>query len=112
MALLFSDENVPFPLVKALRGLGYDVLTALEAGTANQSLPDPDTLAHAIGLGRAVLTNNRRHYHRLHTQIPAHAGIVTFTYDPDIQALAQRIHTAIAAAGPLAGKLIKVIRPS
>jgi hypothetical protein len=86
-------------------------LTAHEAGRANQAIPDSEVLAHAITLGRAVLTNNRRDYHRLHTTCPGHAGIVTYTRDSDIAALALRIHTAIAANEPLAGKLIRIVRP-
>jgi preprotein translocase subunit Sec61beta len=42
---------------------------------------------------------------------PAHAGIVTFTDDPDTDALAVRIHSAIAAASTLAGVLIRIVRP-
>ena len=40
LASLFADENVPFPLVEALRNLGHDVLRAIEAGRANQGIPD------------------------------------------------------------------------
>jgi hypothetical protein len=64
-----------------------------------------------LPLGRAVLTNNRRHFHRLHRQFPNHAGIITFTNDPDRQALGQRIHDAISAAQTLTGVLIKIIQP-
>jgi hypothetical protein len=112
MARLISDENVRLSLVEDLRALGHDVLTAFEAGRANQSIPDPEVLAHATQLGRAVLTNNRRHFHRLHGQFPNHAGIITFTADPDTQALAQRIHNAIAGRAVLTGVLIKITRPS
>jgi hypothetical protein len=111
MTPLFADENVGFRLVQILRVLGYDVLTAFEAGRANMSIADAEVLAHAIGLGRAVLTNNRRHFHHLHKVSPVHAGIVTYTRDADVAALAQRIHTAASANEPLTGKLIKVIRP-
>jgi hypothetical protein len=111
MTPLFADENVGFSLVKALRGMGYDVITAHEAGRANKSIPDEEVLAHATTQGRAVLTNNRRHFHRLHRTNPGHAGIVTYTRDPDHLALAQRIHEAMSANEPLAGKLIRVVRP-
>src|SRR5260370_41990270 len=110
MTPLFADENVRLPLVKALRNLGHDVITAQEDGRANQSIPDPEVLAHATRLCRAVLTNNRRDYHRLHKTAPGHAGIVTYTLDPDIPALALRIHKAITDNEPLAGKLGKVVR--
>jgi Domain of unknown function (DUF5615) len=111
MAPLFADENVPLPLTNALRALAHDVQTAFEAGLANQGIPDSQMLAKAIGLARAVVTNNRRHFHHLHTTTANHLGIVTFTDDRDIPALAARIHAAIVAAEPLAGKLIKIVRP-
>jgi hypothetical protein len=85
---------VPGLLVKSLRKLGEDVLTALEAGRANQEIRDTEVLAYANQLGRAGLTNDRWHFHRMHTRNPAHAGIITFTDDPDTEALATRIHDA------------------
>jgi Domain of unknown function (DUF5615) len=47
MASLFADENVPYQVVEALRALGHDVLTAYEAGRANQKIPDADVLRYA-----------------------------------------------------------------
>lgn len=111
MAALFADENVQRRLVDALRSLGHDVLTAHEAGRANQKIPDVDQLAYATGLGRATLTNNRRHFHKLHRTSGAHAGIITYTHDPDVLSLAQRIHDAITAITTLAGLLIRIVRP-
>jgi len=52
MAFLYANENFPFLVVQALRLLGHDVLTTLEAGNANQSTPDEQVLAFA--------TQNRR----------------------------------------------------
>lgn len=111
MASLFADENVPYALVEALRVLGHDVLTAHEAGRANRAIPDPDVLAYATTLGRAVLTGDRRDYHRLHAASHAHAGIITFTDDPDAVALAGRVHAAVTATPDLAGQLIRITRP-
>jgi len=110
MASFFADENVPLPLVEALRALGHDVLTAYEAGRANQGIADPDVLQYAAGVGRAVLTANRKHFHRLHRLSAAHAGIVTFTEDPDATALALRVHGQVAGLSTLAGQLIRVVR--
>ena len=62
--LLYADEDFPLPAVEELRRLGHDVLTAQEDGRA--AAPDPDVLARAHALGRAVPTYNRRHYERLH----------------------------------------------
>jgi hypothetical protein len=88
------------------------VLTALEDGRANQGIDDPEVLARATQLGRAVLTNNRGHFHRLHRNDPNHAGIITCTDDRDYLALAGRIVARIAGVPLLAGQLLRVIRPN
>ena len=112
MTALYADENVSHKVVAALRALGHDILTALADGRANQGIPDPLVLARAVALGRAVLTGNRRHYSGLHRLHPNHAGIVTYTKDDDHQALADRIHAAVAPHPSLAGLLVRVIRPN
>ena len=66
MARLYSNENFPLRVVKALRSLGYDVVTSLEAGRANQRIPDDEVLRFATSEGRAVLTLNRRDFVHLH----------------------------------------------
>ena len=68
---LYADEDFPYPVVEALRRLGHDVLTTQEDG--RQQAPDPDILARAHALGRAVITHNRRHFERLHLR-GAHAA--------------------------------------
>lgn len=110
MAAFYADENVPAPLLEALRALGHDVLTAHDDGRANQQIPDSDVLTRATELSRAVLTNNRDDFHKLHRAGANHAGIVTFTNDSDRAALAARIDAA--AASPVAGQLVKAVRPS
>jgi hypothetical protein len=112
MSLLYADENFPLAAVVHLRALGHDVLTALEAGQANQKIPDPAVLAYAISLGGAVLTINRRHFIKLHKTTARHAGIVVCTNDSNLAALAQRIHQAVTAAGALDNKLIRVRKPA
>jgi hypothetical protein len=112
MSLLYSDENFPLAAVVHLRALGHDVLSALDAGQANQKIPDPAVLAYAISLGRAVLTFNRRHFIKLHKTTATHAGIVVCTNDNDLAALAQRIHQAVTAAGALDNQLIRVRKPA
>lgn len=66
MALLYADENFDHPIVAQLRSLGHDVVTAQQAGQANQGIADPQVLSFATAQGRAVLTFNRRHFLRLH----------------------------------------------
>jgi hypothetical protein len=112
MARLYADESFHGPIVRYLRALGHDVLTAQDDGRANQKIPDPDVLVRATALGRTVLTNDRDDYHHLHAADPNHAGIITCTRDPDFSAVADRIHAAIAGLPTLAGRLIRIIRPN
>jgi Domain of unknown function (DUF5615) len=112
MAKLYADENFPLEVVEELRQLGHDILAARDAGQANQRIPDPQVLAFAIRLGRAVLTLNRRHYIKLHKQSAGHRGIVVCTYDQDHPAFAQRIHQALVSEDPLDNKLVRVNKPA
>lgn len=111
MAILYSNENFPCPVVEELRRLGHDVLTVAEAGKAQQAIEDEEVLALAVSLGRAVLTLNRKHFIRLHHEQPAHAGIVVCTYDPDFMGQAARIHASLQSQPQLAGQLLRVNRP-
>jgi predicted nuclease of predicted toxin-antitoxin system len=111
MALLYADENFDHPVVAQLRSMGHDVLTAQQAGQANQRIPDPQVLAFAVAQGRAVLTFNRRHFVRLHQHMlpgGSHAGIIVCTKDDDVAALALRIHQAICALPSLANQLVRI----
>jgi hypothetical protein len=103
--MLYADEDFSFPAVEELRRQGHDVLTAQEDGRT--ATPDPDILARAHALGRAVLTYNRRHFERLHRQGAAHSGILSATHDRDFMALAARIHITLA----LGRWCIRVNRP-
>jgi predicted nuclease of predicted toxin-antitoxin system len=112
MARLYADEHYPLGITQYLRQLGHDVLTVQDAGKAEQKIPDPDVLAFAIAQSRAVITQNRRDFIRLHRSQPHHAGIIVCTFDPNWAALAGRVDEAIAAEEPIEGKLIRVVRPS
>lgn len=112
MARLYSNENFPIPVVEQLRALGHDVVTIQERGRAGEAVADPDVLGLAVAEDRAVLTLNRKDFIRLHTQQPAHAGIIVCTVDPDFAGQARRIHDAIQAAPDLHGQLIRVNRPN
>lgn len=106
---LYADEDFPFPAVAVLRQLGHDVLTAQEDGRL--ATPDPAILARAHALGRAVLTQNRRDFERLHRQGAAHHGIVSTTHDPNHPVtLALRIHAALVGLS-LGHWCIRVNRP-
>ncbi len=112
MARLYADEQYPYPVVEFLRALGHDVLTVQEAGKANQRISDSDVLAFASAEKRAVITENRRDFFRLHRIQPDHAGIIACTNDRYWQGLAKRIHEAIIAEDSLQGKLIRIVRPA
>ena len=110
-ARLYANENFPRQAVAALRALGHDVLTSAEAGNAGRAVPDEAVLAFAVAAARAVVTLNRRHFVRLHSETPVHAGIVVCSFDPDFAALAARIDAALDAAGDPAGQLLRINRP-
>src|SRR6266540_3950143 len=95
---LYADEDFPLPVVEELRRLGHDVVTAQEDGRT--ATPDPDVLARAHALGRAVLTYNRRHYERLHRQGNDHSGILSASQDSNHPALAARIDAALVGQVP------------
>lgn len=110
MARLYSNENFPLPVVEALRRRGHDVLTTLEAGQANQGIPDDKVLAYATTEDRAVLTFNRGDFIALHKGSSTHGGIIVCTFNPDFAALAEKIHAALESAGSLEGTLLRVNR--
>ena len=112
MARFYADEQYPYPVVEYLRSLGHDVQTVQEAGNGNQRIPDPEMLAFATKKGRAVLTQNRKDFIRLHQQHIEHAGIIACTIDRDWQRLADRIDARVAQESSLLGKLIRIVRPS
>ena len=112
MADLYADEDFPLPTVLELRQLGHDVLRAHEAGQANRKIPDPQVLAFAISLKRAVLTMNYWHFVRLSNRTTSHYGIVACTKHTDFVTFAQRIHQAVLAQSPLDNKLVQVNKPA
>jgi predicted nuclease of predicted toxin-antitoxin system len=110
MAALYTDGNFPHPVAEKLRNLGHDVRTAQDAGQANQKIPDDKVLAYATSLNRAVVTHNRRDYIRLHIASAQHGGIIVCTHDPDMDALAGRIHDALSRTPVLQGRLIRITK--
>ncbi len=106
---LYADENFPQSVVVALRQLGYEVLTAYEAGQANQRIPDQEVLAYAILQKRAVLTQNRKDFIRLYQMVPTHTGIIVCREDHQhTNQLAHRIHLQLVTHASLDNKLIRV----
>lgn len=110
MAALYTNENFPLPAVVELRRLGHDVLTIQETGRADIATPDEEVLAFANAQARILITLNRRHFVGLHTTGQPHAGLVVCTFNPDFEALARRVHEALAAEPDMDGKLVRVNR--
>jgi hypothetical protein len=76
-----------------------------------QSFTDKAILESATADQRAVVTLNRRHFVRLHSEDPKHAGIIVCSLDLDFDGQAARIDEAIAKQESTAGRLIRVNRP-
>lgn len=112
MARLYANENFPLPAVDELRRLGHDVLTTYEMGCSNQAMPDIEVLRFAIADRRVLLTLNRRHFVRLHQEMPDHAGIIVCTVDADFIRQARRIDLELSARTTCAGMLLRVNRPT
>lgn len=68
----------------------------LEAGNAEQAVPNDEVLNFATAQDRAVLTINRKHFVALHRLKLRHAEIIVCTLDVDFAGQAQRIHDAIS----------------
>jgi hypothetical protein len=111
VARFYSNENIPLQVVTELRRHGHDVLTSIDAGRANASVPDSEVLEFAVSEGRILLSHNRRHFLRLHRHRTVdHAGVVLCTFDPDFSRQALRIHDAVTAASEIFNQLIRVNR--
>jgi hypothetical protein len=110
MARLYVDEDFSYSVVRRLRQLGHDLRTAYEAGRAGQGIADEAVVAFATAAGRAVLTFNRRHFIRLHSRAPSHAGIIVCSRDDDVFALADRIHQQLRRNSRLQGRLLRINR--
>jgi Domain of unknown function (DUF5615) len=61
IARLYSNENFPVPVVTALRRSSHDVLTSLDAGKANDAIPDDEVLRFAKSDQRAVRIQSQLH---------------------------------------------------
>lgn len=112
MVMLYADEDFSYPVIQRLRQLGHDILTAHEAGQAGQGIGDAAVVAFATAAGRVVLTFNRRHFIRLHSEVSSHAGIIVCTRDDDVAALAARIHQQLHSVPTLQNQLLRINRPS
>lgn len=109
----YSNENLPFAIVKALRELGYDVLTSREAGNANQGIPDEEVLAYATATAnnRIVITLNRDDFIALHRSGIHHGGIIVCKDNREYQAQAEVIHKFLSTVTQsMTNQLIRVLK--
>jgi predicted nuclease of predicted toxin-antitoxin system len=105
---LYADEQFPLPVVQRLRTIGYDVLTVQDAGQANRKISDDQVLTFAIARNRAVITENRRDFVKLHQQFPDHAGIIVCSKNLDWDRHAANIQMALGSRDSIAGALVRV----
>lgn len=110
MFRFYANENLTFELVELLRQQGYDVLTSLEAGNANQRIPDDQVLRTATEDNRAVLTFNRDDFLRLHRSGVNHSGIIICKDDSDLSGLSQALHDYLMAQEILQNRLLRVLK--
>jgi hypothetical protein len=111
MARLYADENFPLGVVNGLRVREHDVLTAIDAGMANQRISDEEVLKFATSQNRAAITINRRDFIRLHARYPGHTEIIVCTQDADINRQAERIDELLNVTPTLTGILLRIVRP-
>ena len=109
MTRFYANENLTLDLVRELRQLGYDVLTSIDAGQANQSISDENVLKFAQELERVVITLNREDFITLHRESQEHSGIIICKEDRDYLRQANKIHEFILNDNqPLKGRLIRI----
>ena len=97
-AKLYLDEDVSVILAKVLSGRGFDVLTAKDADMLRKS--DEEQLLFGTKHSRAVLTHNRRHFEKLHSDFVQkqleHSGIV-IAGRRDVYEVARRVAVLLHA---------------
>jgi hypothetical protein len=86
MARFYADELFPRVVVELLRPMIHNILTLQAAGKDNPKNPDKEVLAFTVSENRAVLTQNRRYFIRLHSLQSDHAGIIVCRGEDDLPA--------------------------
>jgi predicted nuclease of predicted toxin-antitoxin system len=110
MFRFYANENLTFELVEILRQQGYDVLTSLEAGNANQRIPDDQVLRTATADNRVVITFNRDDFLRLHRSGVNHSGIIICKDDSNLNSLSQALHEYLITQTVLKNRLLRVLK--
>ena len=91
MARFYANENFANNIIKILRDLEHDVITSLEAGQANQGIPDHKVLIFAQQHNRILITFNRDDFIELHRNGVSHSGIIICKDDRDYLGQAKAI---------------------
>lgn len=80
---LYLDECVDNTVIPHLIGRGHTVTTAQAQGTNTD--PDDVQIRYAMARGWVILTTNRKHFHRWHSEFQqrteSHGGIITVPQD-------------------------------
>jgi hypothetical protein len=84
MARFYADELFRRVVVELLRLRIHNILTLQAAGKDNPKNPDKEVLAFTVSENRAVLTQNRRYFIRLHSLQSDHAGIIVCRGEDDL----------------------------
>ena len=114
MAALLTDEHFPRAVVDALRRLGHDVETVRQhsADKRGDGLSDEAVLRLAARFERILVTQNHRHFLRLHREqcVGGHAGIVSCRVLPRASAKRQAkwIDEALKAHPRWTGQFVRV----
>jgi hypothetical protein len=74
----------------------------------NPKNPDEEVLAFTVSEDRAVLTQNRCYFIRLHSLQSDHSGIIVCKPDHDLARMAANINEAISSLPTLTNQLIRV----
>jgi hypothetical protein len=112
MARFLADENFDYRIVRTLRPLGHEIVTLPHPDLAPAGAPDRRVVAIAAAERRAGLTHNRHDFVRLHRRSTTHAGIIVVSPDPNIEAVARRIDSAVGGHADLDGQLLRVNLPN
>ena len=86
-ARLYSNENLPLPVVGALQERGHNVLTTRHAGKSNEGIPDDEVLRFCCRKQTSGHHAQPAGLHPPHRLSPNHKGIIVCTNNADFPAL-------------------------
>lgn len=107
---LLADEHIPMQVVHTLRKMGHDVETVrqISMNKTGDGISDDEILQYAIHVDRAVITENRRDFDRLHESMRGHKGIIACRQFNDWKDQAKQIDDAVKRHRHLDGQYIPI----